>query len=88
MEAMALGICVVSGDLPTIRELIEDEVNGCLVPPGDEVALAAVLERLAKDPARRLALGRAGRERVKAEFARGINLDRLQAAFGPDPFVN
>jgi len=81
MEAMACGICAVSGDLPTIRELISDERTGCLVPPGDAHALAARLRRLALDPARRCALALAGRTRVEEEFSSAENLDRISVAF-------
>ena len=34
MEAMARNVCVVSGDLPTIRELVADNKTGLMVPPG------------------------------------------------------
>ena len=39
-----------------------------LVAPGDEEALADAIERLARDPASRTALGRAARERVVQRF--------------------
>jgi len=81
MEAMAHGICAVSGDLPTIRELISDEKTGCLVPPGDAHALSARLRRLALDPAHRTALALAGRTRVEEEFSSAENLGRISAAF-------
>lgn len=77
MEAMALGIPVVSGDLPAIRELIEHRVSGLLVPPEDETALAGAICQLASDASLRSGLGRAGRDRVKEEFASEVNLVRL-----------
>ena len=80
MEAMALGVCAVSGDLPTIRELIRDNRNGRLVPPGDPQALAACLRALAGDPAHRASLAREGRCRIEEEFSSGKNLARLVAA--------
>jgi glycosyltransferase involved in cell wall biosynthesis len=75
MEAMAHGLCAVSGDLPTIRELIRQEE--CLVPPGDPQALAACLLRLARDPDLRSSLARRGRQRVEEEFSSQKNLNRL-----------
>jgi colanic acid/amylovoran biosynthesis glycosyltransferase len=81
MEAMALGICAVSGDLPTIRELISDNRTGCLVPPGDAESLAASLRRLAANPALRASLAREGRKRIEEEFSSAKNLDRLISAF-------
>lgn len=52
-------------------------VNGEVFPRGDALALAAVLSRLAADPARRAALGRAARETV----LRGWNIDDMVARF-------
>ena len=80
MEAMAQGICAVSGDLPTIRELICDNRNGCLVPPGAPEALAACLRKLAADPALRASLAAEGRKRVEEEFSSAKNLDRMLVA--------
>jgi len=81
MEAMACGLPVVSGDLPSIRELIAADATGLLVPPGDLDALTAALERLTGDPDLRARLGAAARARVEEEFALEVNLDRLEAAF-------
>lgn len=51
MEAMALGIPVVSTDCPCggPATLIEDGVNGLLVPVGDAYALSDALRRLLSD---------------------------------------
>lgn len=51
LEAMCMGMPVVSTDCPSggPRELIEDGVNGLLVPVGDETALYEAMERMA-DP--------------------------------------
>jgi len=68
MEAMAAGRAVVSTRVAGIPELIEDGVSGVLVAPGDEEALADAIERLARDPASRTALGRKARERVVQRF--------------------
>ncbi len=78
MEAMAQGICAVSGDLPTIRELIRDGESGRLVPPGDPQALADCLRELALDPDLRAALAREGRRRIEEEFSSAKNLDRIR----------
>jgi glycosyltransferase involved in cell wall biosynthesis len=77
MEAMACGMPVISGDLPTIRELIEDGVSGLLVSPGDEEALAQAICKLASNTSLRNQLGSAGRTRVKEEFETLRNLQRL-----------
>ncbi len=81
MEAMARGVCVVSGDLETIRELVTDNVGGVMVRPGAVDELTRALAGLLTDPPRRASLAAAGRERVAEEFSLAVNLDRLQRAF-------
>ena len=68
MEAMATGLPVVASRLSGIPELVTDGVDGLLVPPGDDIALADALARLAADPALRARLGAAGRETVLRDF--------------------
>ncbi len=64
MEAMATEIPCVSTMIAGIPELIRDEIDGLLVPPSDEEALAEALRRLMDEPEFRRRLGRAGRLRV------------------------
>jgi biofilm PGA synthesis N-glycosyltransferase PgaC len=78
MEAMARGVPVISGDLPTVRELIEPDVSGVLVPSGDTDALAAAILKLAAEPATRIALAAAGRAKVERDFALDTNVAKLE----------
>ena len=50
-EYMAAGRPIVASDLPSIREVLQDEVNALLVAPGNPDAMAAAIERLIRDPA-------------------------------------
>jgi glycosyltransferase involved in cell wall biosynthesis len=69
LEAMSTGLPVVAFDCPTgPGELIQDEVNGRLVPPGDVDALAAALVDLIEDPDRRRAMGAAAYEASRRFF--------------------
>ncbi|HEY6195372.1 MAG TPA: glycosyltransferase family 4 protein [Candidatus Eisenbacteria bacterium] len=68
VEAMAMGIPVVATGVSAIPELIEDGVNGLLVPEKDVPALAGALERLLEDAALRGRLGRAACETVRGSF--------------------
>ncbi len=68
MEAMSCGLPVVASRLSGIPELVEDEVSGLLVPPGDASALAVAIRRLADDPLLRARMGAAARQRILAEF--------------------
>jgi glycosyltransferase involved in cell wall biosynthesis len=68
LEAMALGLPVVSTDVVGIPELVRDGETGLLVPEGDPEALAAALTRLVKDPAQRRDLSARARSLIEAEF--------------------
>lgn len=84
MEALACELPVVATDLSGIGELVEHERTGLLVPERDAVALADALERLARDPALRSRLGRAGRAKVLAEFELRGNVRRLHRLFSAE----
>lgn len=79
LEAMSLGVPVVASAVGGIPEQLGDRA-GVLVPPGDPRALAEAIESLAREPARREAIGRAGRERVARLFTVAAQADRTEAA--------
>jgi glycosyltransferase involved in cell wall biosynthesis len=81
VEAMAAGVPVVGGDLVTLRELIEHETSGMLVRPGSVEDLATALRTLIEQPERRDALAKTARERIEAEFALTLNIERLHGMF-------
>ena len=61
LEGLAHGRPVVATPCAGTRDLIEDGVNGVLVPPGDADALAGALARLTSDAATAQRLASAGR---------------------------
>ena len=61
IEAMALGRPVVASDLPALAEVVAKPATGLVAAPGDPVALAAALHRLAADPDLVARLGANGR---------------------------
>jgi colanic acid biosynthesis glycosyl transferase WcaI len=56
-----------------------DEVDGCgaVTPPGDAPALAAAIEALVDDPAKRARLGKAARRRATERWAKDAIIDLL-----------
>jgi len=81
MEAMATGLPVVSTRISGIPELVESGVSGLLVPSGDARALAEAIAGLLADPALRVRMGRAGREKILREFDLESNTVHLLALF-------
>jgi glycosyltransferase involved in cell wall biosynthesis len=68
IEASAAGKPIVASDVPGCRQIVQDGVNGILIPCRDVKALADALIRLIKDPARRDRMGHAGRQLVLTRF--------------------
>lgn len=68
LEAMACGLPVVTTDCGGMREAVTDGVEGFVVPVRNSGAMAAALERLARDRELRARMGKAGRERILKEF--------------------
>jgi colanic acid/amylovoran biosynthesis glycosyltransferase len=77
IEAQAMELPVVTSDSGGLPENVEDGVTGLVVPRRDPDAMAAQILVLARDPALRNRMGRAGRARALARF----DLDAQAAAF-------
>lgn len=78
-EAGACGRPVVTTDVPGCREIVQDGVNGFLVPVRDAGALAEALHKLIEAPVLRREMGQRGRTLVEAEFSlRRIVAETLQ----------
>ena len=82
IEAMAMALPVVSTTSGAIPEIVDHEIDGLLVPPGDSDALADALERLVRDGELRESLGGAARRKVEVRFEAGKNVARRVELFG------
>ena len=68
LDAMACSRAIVATRTGGIPEIVEDGVNGVLVPPRDHAAMAKAIVRLLNDGALRKKMGNAGFARVQARF--------------------
>lgn len=81
LEGMAAGLPCVTTDVPGCREVVEDGVNGLLVPARNAEALAEALSTLIKLPSLSKQMGIRGRERVLNEFETKIICNQTLALY-------
>ena len=81
MEAMAVGVPVVSTWISGIPELAVHEVTALTVPPGNSDALSAAIKRIATDEALRARLVPKARAAVERMHSRDKNAGQLAKIF-------
>jgi glycosyltransferase involved in cell wall biosynthesis len=81
MEAMHAGLPVVATAVDGACELIEDGVDGVLVQPGDERALAEAVDEVLSDPVRMERMGRLASEKMRTGFSVEKMVDRYESLF-------
>jgi colanic acid/amylovoran biosynthesis glycosyltransferase len=81
MEAMAMELPCIATWVMGIPELIDNGVDGLLVPPADPVALADAVERLMDDPELTRRIGSAGRAKILSRYDLDRNTESLSATF-------
>ena len=81
MEALSLGLPVVSTQIAGIPELIRTGIDGILVPPANALAFAAALEQLIGDTVLRRTLGASGRQRIISQYNLPLNQELLAYMF-------
>ncbi len=89
VEALYMGVPVISTPVSGVPELIAPEENGVLVPTRDSQALADAMARLLDDPQLRQRLATAGQQTVLESFDMARNVTRLKqlllAQLEPEP---
>lgn len=68
MEAAASGLPLVATDIRGCRQVVEDGVNGLLVPVGDPILLTESIRALSEDREMRQRMGAASAERARQRF--------------------
>ena len=77
VEALAVGTPVIATRVGGVPEIVEDGINGLLVPPSDPEALAAAVRRFFADDELRTRLAAAAEGSV-ARFAPDVVVDRIE----------
>ena len=81
MQALAVGLPVVSTTTGSIPDVIADGESGFLVPPRDPEALADRIVRLLKDANLRAAMGKRGRHTVEQSYSIDRMVDELERVY-------
>lgn len=81
IEAAACGRPIVTTDTPGCHEIVEQGLNGILVPPRDIHTLANAMEKLIFDEQLRQQMGKSGREKVEREFSDEIVLTQTLSVY-------
>ncbi|HVG02753.1 MAG TPA: glycosyltransferase family 4 protein, partial [Nitrospira sp.] len=81
MQALAIGLPIVSTTTGSIPDVVIDGESGFLVAPRDVDALADRIGRLLADSALRTAMGRLGRQRVERSYSIDRMVDELERVY-------
>ena len=80
-EEMAAEKPVVASDYGGLTEIVDNELEGLIVPAGTVEPLAQALHRLIEAPELRVRMGKAGRTRVLRDFSIDVFARRTEAAY-------
>jgi glycosyltransferase involved in cell wall biosynthesis len=81
IEAMAYGTPAIVADAGGSPELIEDGVNGFVVPPADAQAIAEAILKLQSQPALRQKMGANARLRIERDFNASQTVEQMLALY-------
>ena len=81
LEAMAVGLPIITTRVNAIPEIVIHGNNGLLVERGDRAALAQSIDQLVKNPELRKQLGHQGRNLVERKFNAQTHFEKLENLF-------
>ncbi len=80
--AMAAGRPIIASDAPGCRDTVDERVNGCLVKPGSDSALASAMQSFLRRPDLIPAMARASRSKAERMFDRKVVMPGLLSVYG------
>jgi glycosyltransferase involved in cell wall biosynthesis len=80
LQAAATGLPIVAANAAALPELVSDEKNGYLVPPGDIRAIARAVNRILEDPERARQMGRESL-RISRSHAERYTFDTYESLY-------
>ncbi|HUU39523.1 MAG TPA: glycosyltransferase family 4 protein [Desulfatiglandales bacterium] len=84
LEAAAMAKPIITTDAVGCREVVDDGINGLLVPVKDSSSLARAMERMINNPEMRKRMGKAGRKKVEREFDEKIVIQKILEVYDKD----
>jgi glycosyltransferase involved in cell wall biosynthesis len=81
LEAMGQSRPVVSSNISSVPEVVQDDITGLLVEPRNPTALAAAIGKLLDDPEQAQQMGQAGRKRLETVFSQQTMIDQTAALY-------
>jgi glycosyltransferase involved in cell wall biosynthesis len=81
LKAMAAGLPVIATRVSGVEDVVQDGVNGCLVPPGDPAALAQAVLALQARPELWKPWGKAAQETIHRAYSVEAMLRKLEELY-------
>ena len=81
LEAQAAGLPAIVSDIPGNRSVVEDGVNGLVVPAGDVAALADAIVRMHRSPEMRARMGQLARDIIRQRFEISLVAEKLEGVY-------
>ena len=81
LEAMACGLPVIATRVGGNIEIVQDGVNGLLVPPSNSERLADAIAELLRDREKARNMGFEGRRIVEENFSIEKNVEKIEAQY-------
>ena len=80
-EAMSMEVPVITSKINGIEELVDDGINGILIPPRIPEAIADAITTLFSNPDLRNRMGKEARKKIQKDFDVKIEVKKLETIF-------